>query len=525
MRPVYAACALGALFLTAAFAQPQIFFTPNGSAKAQNNYSNILPGMPSYGIAQGSIFDLYGLNLATTTSPLQSVPLPISLSGTSVDVSVNGTTTHAILYYISPGQIAAILPSATPAGTGQITVTVNGKTSSPAPITVVQSAFGLLTLNGAGLGPAAAFDTSSHYLGLTNSANPGEFITLWGSGLGPTTADETVAQTPANIANITPEVDIGGKPATVQYAGRSVYPGLDQINAQVPSGVTGCRVSVVIRIGNTVSNFGTIPVAASGRTCSDPIAGLTAAQIQNLLSKSVINRGALDSVAANADALFEQYTNAQYAIKQPIGAVTLGDCMVFNYRNVAMGLGNPIQGMPLDAGPSIKLSTPNGNVSIPFQDGGYSVSNLPTGSARGTYTFTGSGGPDVGSFSTSITFPGGGSGFAPTFPSNAQRYQGLTVSWNPPDNLDPNEFVQISGFSFVPYGTIGAEFVCNAPLTPPRFTIPPTVLLALPSQTGLTTPQATLEVDLAIVKQFTAPGIDIGIFTWLLGNGQIYAYQ
>lgn len=54
------------------------------------------------------------------------------------------------------------------------------------------------------------------------------------------------------------EVDIGGIPANVLYRGRSSYVGLDQINVQVPAGVSGCNVSVVVVTGSYVSNFATI---------------------------------------------------------------------------------------------------------------------------------------------------------------------------------------------------------------------------------------------------------------------------
>ena len=120
---------------------------------------------------------------------------------------------------------------------------------------------------------------------MTNAANPGDFITLWGTGLGPVSGDETITQTPVNLNNAPLGVYIGGQQAIVQYAGRSIYPGLDQINVQVPTGISGCHVSVVVRSGDIVSNFGTIPVALGGRTCSEPVVGLTANQIQNLLSK------------------------------------------------------------------------------------------------------------------------------------------------------------------------------------------------------------------------------------------------
>jgi uncharacterized protein (TIGR03437 family) len=532
MNPTFAATALATLFTTGVFAQPRIFLTQNGYSRIQNNYSYILPGMPNYGIAQGSIFDIFGLGLATATSDLQSVPLPMQLNGTSVNVTVNGITTQAILYYVSDGQIAAILPSATPTGTAQLTVTVNGQTSTPSAITVVQSAFGMISLNGVGNGPAAVFDGNSQYVGLTNAANPGQFVTLWGTGLGPVTGDETIAQTPVNLTNIPIEVDIGGKQATVQYAGRSIYPGLDQINVQVPPGVSGCHVSVVVRIGDIVSNFGTIPVASSGRTCSEPVVGMTASQVQTLSSKPVITRGIIDFTGSGADVTFARFTNAQYALRQPFGVVSFGDCTVFNFRNAGMGLGIPIQPTFLDAGPSIRLTTPSGtgigNVTLPFQDGGYSISGLmPTGSFQGTYTFTGSGGPDIGIFSAKVDWPGGGGSFSFSTPNKTSvtRSNGLTVTWNRPSSTDPDEYIQIFGFAFVSNVPFGAEFVCNVPLAAGRFTIPPAVLLALPTQAGLAVPQAQLEVDLVINKTFTAPGVDQGFIDFFFTNAEPFSYQ
>ena len=521
------AFAFATLLTAAAFAQPRI-------SRVQNNYSYILPGMPNYGIAQGSIFDIFGSGLATATSQLQGVPLPRSLNGASVDITVSGTTTQAILYFVSAAQIAAILPSATPTGTGQITVTVSGQKSAPAAITVIQSAFGLLSLNGVGNGPAAVFDLSSNYLGITNAANPGDFITLWGSGLGPVTGDETQTQTPATLAGTIPiEVDIGGTIATIQYAGRSIYPGLDQINVQVPPGPTGCHISVVVRTGDIVSNFGSIPVATSGRTCSEPFIGLTAGKLQSLLSQPAITRGVIDFVnstsGSSADVTFGRFTNAQYATKEPIGFTSMYDCVVYNYTNTNMAIPNPIKPAFLNAGPSINITTPNGSASMPFQDGGYSVDNLPMGSSlKGAYTYTGTGGPDIGAFTAQVTWPGGGGGFTSSTPGNptsVARSKGLTVTWSQPSNTDPAEYIQIGGYAFVPNAANGAEFACSVPLSAGRFTVPPAVLLALPPQVGLATPQATLEVDLFITQQFTAPGADYGLINFLLQTIGPFSYQ
>jgi uncharacterized protein (TIGR03437 family) len=518
----------------------QIGRTLNNSAAIVNNYSMITPGMPSYGIAQGSIVQIYGTGLTLATSPLQNVPLPTTLNGTTVNITINGTTTHAILYYVSPTQIDAIIPSATPVGTGQITVTVQGAgTGAPAPITVVQSAFGMLTLNGVGNGPAVAFDVNSNYLGLTNAANPGDFITLWGSGVGPVTGDETIAQTPMNLTNIPIEVDIGGKPSMIQYAGRSIYPGVDQINVQVPPGVSGCHTSVVVRSGDIVSNFGTIPVASGGRVCAEPDAGLTAGQIQTLMSQPVVNTGAVEFATSlpltsglAAVAAFKRFTNAQFAAVHPFTTVSFNDCTVYNYRDRSLGLGNPIQPVPLDAGPSISVSTPSGsgvgNLSIPFQNGAYTDTGLTSsGSLKGTYTFTAPGGADIGPFSVQIDSLGGG-GFrfsTPNNPTSVTRSQGLLLTWNQPNNTDPSEFIQIYGFSFVFNYPFGAQFFCYVPLAAGQFTIPPAVLLALPVQPAGSTAQATLEVDLVISRPFTAPGADVSWANSVTATKEVFSYQ
>src|SRR5260221_6582685 len=99
---------LGATFLaTLAVAQPKI-------SAIENNYCFIDPGFPGYGIAQGSIFAIFGSSLARSTVPLQQPPLRTALNGVSVTFTVGGTSTHALHYYATPAQICQILPSATP---------------------------------------------------------------------------------------------------------------------------------------------------------------------------------------------------------------------------------------------------------------------------------------------------------------------------------------------------------------------------------------------------------------------------
>ena len=90
----------------------------------------------------------------------------------------------------------------------------------------------------------------------------------------PTTMTKIYPQNLNNLTGIPLQAFVGGVQATVLYRGRSQFPGVDQINITIPSsGIPpGCFVSLSIVSGTTpiVSNGATIPVAASGKTCSDP---------------------------------------------------------------------------------------------------------------------------------------------------------------------------------------------------------------------------------------------------------------
>src|SRR5262249_9005583 len=100
-----------------------------------NAASRIPPGLPNYGIAQGSMFILTGQGLATAAPPITagSSPLQMPLAGASMQITVAGAKVNVPMVYAwagffqdSPGrydQLAGIVPSTTPAGKGTITVT------------------------------------------------------------------------------------------------------------------------------------------------------------------------------------------------------------------------------------------------------------------------------------------------------------------------------------------------------------------------------------------------------------------
>jgi len=528
----------------------------------ENIYSYIQPGGPNYGIAQGSIFAIFGSNLSQGVSNgLQPTPLTTKLQQATVSVTVNGVTTQSLLYYASPTQLVAILPSATPVGDGTITVN-NGFASASASIHVVQSAFGILTRNAAGTGPASAFDLNFQPLSFNNALNPGDYFILWGTGVGPVTGDESITQSPADLTNVAMTIEVGGVPAQLYYHGRSTFPGLDQVIGIVPSGVSpGCWVSVVTRSGNIVSNYATVPIAATGRTCADPDMGFSDSVIQTLTSKSTLNLGFLalqlagtssphdgtvsTVISNNAGAQFLQVDATQFAAFT-LGP-SIGSCIVGNTYNATAPWGK-LASTSLDAGSAINLTAPAGNAAIPytanaasatgltgayyfppdlipFQGGAGAYAavvggatqsgNLPeliSTAGGGNFTFdNGTGGAAIGQFSFTLPFLTNVVAFPPTLPfSNFSLSQGFTVNWS---SADPNGFILITGHT-ANAQTVIVDFTCTVAAGAGSFTIPQSVLLSLPSDPAINAnPAFTPGIQVSeysLPRLFTAPGLDLG---------------
>jgi uncharacterized protein (TIGR03437 family) len=218
-----------------------------------NNSSGTPPGLPNSGIAPSSIFIVTGSGLADPGTPvLQSSAAPgfsLTLNGASITVVVNGVTTHPPLYYTSPTQLAAVLPAATPVGTGTLTVTYDGAPSNAASILVVASAVGINHFNQIPI-PLGVFNpnvdigvatdaVTGALLTFANSGVPGEIITLWATGLGADPADsDTTYASPPHAVNTPLQIYVGGVPATILYQGSAGYPGVTQINLIIPASVT-----------------------------------------------------------------------------------------------------------------------------------------------------------------------------------------------------------------------------------------------------------------------------------------------
>lgn len=519
-----------ALSSASAWAQPRI-------DALQNNYSFLLPDNPSYGIARGSIFVLYGQNLSNTATGLQSSTAPpflqTTLEGVSARVTVNGVTTNVLWYYVTPNQLGGILPSATPAGDGTIVVVNNGQASNAAPIRVVDSAFGVLTLNGTGTGAAAVFDAGFNFLGANNSAKPGDAIQLFGTGLGPTTGNEAMQEPPVDLTSIPVTVEIGGAPAAVLFRGR-IFPGLDQINVAIPNAspanaasLFGCNVPLTVKIGAYASNVTSIPIAPNGGVCTPSGSGggggggqgsttdlsMSQAEIERWKAAGVYRvggvgltrqasyaitddlvTGATTTTVTISDVLSATFTSISGPDLQNMFNTSLPGVVTPRAGECAVTQGIPSNPTPnlffesLDAGPSVSVQGPNGSRSASRMSTAGSIvysETIGRGVAGdyldpGSYRVSGPGGPHVGAFSGQLNI-------APdlvwTNRADAaviDRSQPLTVTWT---GGEPTTLVSVQGVSSVFNNGVvtTASFTCWANSTDGRLTVPASVLGRLPA--------------------------------------------
>ncbi len=84
-------------------------------------------------------------------------------------------------------------------------------------------------------------------------ARPGEVITLYGIGFGPVSLASTAGSIASQLASIANNVtvQVGGLPATVQYAGLAPgFVSLYQLNVQVPNAASGDQ-SLIVSVNGT----------------------------------------------------------------------------------------------------------------------------------------------------------------------------------------------------------------------------------------------------------------------------------
>jgi uncharacterized protein (TIGR03437 family) len=237
-------------------------------------------------IAPGEIITIKGTNLTTQTCAAPAICIS---GGFSFSVNSNGTVPSTlggvqVLFdsipgtpiYVSATQINVIVPWEIAGRTSTNMIVANGSVQSAAfPLQVAAVAPGIYTQDATGSGQAAVLNLSSAaaspyngpaggvYFGTTIKTAPapaGSAVVFYLTGGGltsPVLNDGTI--TPSNqlypLRNWTAgssvvTATVGGQPATVLFAGAAptLINAAVQINLQLPAGVTGPAVPVVITI-------------------------------------------------------------------------------------------------------------------------------------------------------------------------------------------------------------------------------------------------------------------------------------
>jgi fibronectin-binding autotransporter adhesin len=520
-----------------------------------NNYGFIPAGFPNSGIALGTLFIISGSGLADPSAQavlqnsMAAGGLPKTLNGASVSVSSGGTTVTPAFYYAISTALAVVLPSNTPVGAAQVTVTYNNQPSNAFSFNVVATAPGFDTYYGTASGLGVATNNSTGVLyNYNNSIPPSTIVTLWGSGLGADAARDAKYVTPPFTIDGLAHVYVGGVDAQIIYQGASGFPGLNQVDITMPANApTGCNVSVVgVTAAGEPTNFITLPIGNG--PCSDPLLGINGGTLTSLSGQTTVNSGVVfidqetspqqaadrkqsmphalkRSSGANAVATqvsdiafadFESYTGTAYGTGS--GSVSIGGCIVEQSFGSGGGTGTSTG---LNAG-TITVSNPSGTTETLMSEGsllpGFYTADLPAGyipTSGGTFTFTGSGGsaagsekPDaasagvVGPFTAQVTFPNPLLTWTnQSAAATITRSAGVTVTWT---GGSAGTYVIIGGSSSS--GSASGDFTCIAPVAAGTFTVPSYVTAALPASTT-----GSLAVENETVPQaFTATGLDHG---------------
>jgi uncharacterized protein (TIGR03437 family) len=241
-------------------------FVRDGSAHAAylnptESIDNVFSYAPN-STPPGSVFVVFGTDLATKTAPWDTTPFPTELATTKV--TVNGTPVP--LYYVSATQIDAVMPWETPGGTVASVVVENGTATSNAAAVWVP-ATGTPGIDVYNSNRAVVTDANYNIVGSAGTpVNVGDTVIAWFTGGGPVQAAGklvTGSGAPNGLSWVTGSyaVTVGGIASpSVSYIGLSPGSvGLYQVNFVIPQIAKG-TYPVQITIAGQASNEPVITV-------------------------------------------------------------------------------------------------------------------------------------------------------------------------------------------------------------------------------------------------------------------------
>ncbi|MBZ5624140.1 MAG: hypothetical protein LAQ69_36395 [Acidobacteriia bacterium] len=199
-------------------------------------------------VAPQEIVALFGPGIASQTAAAQSLPLPTSLGGTSVQITDSaGNAQLAPLFEVSSGQANILIPDGLAPGAAKITVLHATSAVLTGSVTIASSAPGLFTMNADGAGVAAAYafriTASNQTLGETvftcdaaaarsclplplslGASSDTLWVALYGTGIRGARSVQCV---------------VAGQSVPPAYAPVAAFAGLDQVNIPIPKALAG----------------------------------------------------------------------------------------------------------------------------------------------------------------------------------------------------------------------------------------------------------------------------------------------
>ncbi|MCC6389658.1 MAG: hypothetical protein IT167_03565 [Bryobacterales bacterium] len=401
-----------------------------------NAASYYKPTEQGLGVAAGSIIAIFGNHLSAETAGADGFPLPTKLGGTSV--SIGGV--DAVLFYVSPAQINAMVPAVFTIKTFEkddfralpVVVQSGSLASSPYTLRVTQYGLGMFTLDASGCGQALAYqrdqDGTVSLNNVENSADPGKtVITVLGTGAGwaqtvragppppdgepappeglPTAFGPLAFLAEADRWYAFLQFELTPRPEQddpERSAGRAPgLVGVDQMTFTVPvNAPEGCAVPIRMVSTHYQSQNATISIHRGGGRCVDP-----SVESIGLLTweRTVTSGPEPDSVASELRVEFLAASGKKLPTRDVLP-------QILDMAPRWVGLEGPSCPLPsdtrLDAGPITAQGPDWGPVTArPDASNVYHIPLPPDAIHQGTFVVKGSGGRDVGAFETSVSIP------------------------------------------------------------------------------------------------------------------------
>jgi uncharacterized protein (TIGR03437 family) len=230
--------------------------------KAITNGASYAPGS----VSPGENALIFGTGMGTSdTAIMGTVTTAGTLSTTVGNVRVLFDGIEAPIHYITATQTSVFVPYEL-AGRSTTTVKVeySGVQSEGITYTVVPAVPGIYTQNLSGTGPGAILNQDYSVNGNSNGAAKGSYIAIYGTGEGATTpvgvTGSIIPTTGSGLKHpvLTPSVTIGGKTATVAYAGSAPGSpaGVFQVNVLVPDDAPSGSNAILITFGTYTTQAG-----------------------------------------------------------------------------------------------------------------------------------------------------------------------------------------------------------------------------------------------------------------------------